>query len=183
LIHTKVRNRLSYKKLHKLVYVNYSIRICLCQAGLYKREEDLFHKLMELSLYDAQNPIREWMEHDQSNADSLLDEEDTQSDTPILTRIVMEGDDATTLRRITGKASLVDWADETVSNTHIGKQKQKTKGKKLKRVFGSDEETPSPGQSPKYQESNDNTSATDTDDWGVEVANTMLNYLVVVHSS
>jgi hypothetical protein len=44
---------------------------------LYKREEDLFHKLMELSLYDAQNPIREWMEHDQSNVDPLLDEEDT----------------------------------------------------------------------------------------------------------
>jgi hypothetical protein len=77
LIHTKVCNQLSYKKLHKLVYVNYSIRICLCQAGLYKREEDLFHKLMELSLYDAQNPIREWMEHDQSNVDPLLDEEDT----------------------------------------------------------------------------------------------------------
>jgi hypothetical protein len=56
LIHTKVRNRLSYKKLHKLVYVNYNLRIHL-RAGTYKREEDLFHKLMELSLYDAQNPI------------------------------------------------------------------------------------------------------------------------------
>jgi hypothetical protein len=57
LIHTKVRNQLSYKKRHKLVYVNYNLHIRLRQAGLYKREEDLFDKLMELSLYDAQNPI------------------------------------------------------------------------------------------------------------------------------
>jgi hypothetical protein len=49
---------------------------------LYKREEDPFDKLMELSLYDAQNPIRDWMEYSQSNEDPLLDEEDTHSDTP-----------------------------------------------------------------------------------------------------
>jgi hypothetical protein len=77
LIHTKVRNRLSYKKLHKLVYVNYNLRIRLRQAGTYKREEDPFKKLMELSLYDAQNPIRDWMEHGRSNEALLLDEEDT----------------------------------------------------------------------------------------------------------
>jgi hypothetical protein len=40
------------------------------------------------------------------------------------------------------------------------------KAKKQKRVLGSDEETPSPGQSPKYQESNLRSSATDTDDGG-----------------
>jgi hypothetical protein len=41
------------------------------------------------------------------------------------------------------------------------------KGKwKKKRVLESDEETPNPGQSPKYQESNITTSATDTDDGG-----------------
>jgi hypothetical protein len=33
---------------------------------------------------------------------------------------------------ITGKASLIDWADETVGGTHIGKRKQKTKTKKGK---------------------------------------------------
>jgi hypothetical protein len=82
LIHTKVRNRLSYKKLHKLVYVNYNLCICLRQAGLYKREEDPFDKLIELSLYDAQNLIRDWMEHGRSNMNPLLDKEDTQSDTP-----------------------------------------------------------------------------------------------------
>jgi hypothetical protein len=97
LIHTKIRNRLSYNKLHKLVYVNYNLRICLRQAGLCKREEDLFDKLMELSLYDVQNPIRDLMEHGRSKADPLLDEEDTQSDATILSRIVTEGDDTRTL--------------------------------------------------------------------------------------
>jgi hypothetical protein len=77
LIHTKVCNWLPYKKLHKLVYVNYNLRIRLRQAGMYKREEDPFDKLMELSLYDSQNPIRDWMEHSRSNEDPLLDEEDT----------------------------------------------------------------------------------------------------------
>jgi hypothetical protein len=47
LIHTKVRNKLSYKKLHKLVSVNYSCHIRLRQAGTYKRDEDPFFKLME----------------------------------------------------------------------------------------------------------------------------------------
>jgi hypothetical protein len=72
------------------------------------------------------------MEHGRSNEDPLLDEEDTQSDTPILGRIVTQGDDATTLQRIIGKLSLVVWADETVGDTHIGKHKQKTMTKKGK---------------------------------------------------
>jgi hypothetical protein len=59
LIHTKVHNRLSYKKLHKLVYVNYNLCIRLRQADTYKREKDPFDKLMELSLNDAQNLIRD----------------------------------------------------------------------------------------------------------------------------
>jgi hypothetical protein len=120
-----------------LVYVNYNLRIRLRQAGTYKREEDPFDRLMKLSLYDIQNPIRDWMKHDRSNESPLLDEEDTQSDTPILSKIVTERDDARSLQKIAGKTSLVEWADETVGDTHIGKRKQKTmkkkgKGKKIK---------------------------------------------------
>jgi hypothetical protein len=36
------------------------------------------------------------------------------------------------LQRITGKSSLVDWADEIVGDTHIGKRKQMTMTKKGK---------------------------------------------------
>jgi hypothetical protein len=72
------------------------------------------------------------MEHGRSNADPLHNEEDTKNDTPILSKIVMGGDDSRTLWRITGKSSLVDWADENVGDTHIGKRKQKTMTKKGK---------------------------------------------------
>jgi hypothetical protein len=132
LIHTKVCNQLSYEKLHKLVYVNYNLYIRLRQAGLYKREEGPFDKLMELSLYDAQNLIRDWMEHGRSNVDPLLDEEDTQSDTSTPSRIVTEGDDTRTLQKITDTSSLVDWADKNVGDTHVGKQKQNIMIKKDK---------------------------------------------------
>jgi hAT family C-terminal dimerisation region len=63
-IHTKVRNRLSYKKLHKLVYVNYNLRIQNQIDGGSRHDDDFdpFARLMELTLVDASNPIREWME-------------------------------------------------------------------------------------------------------------------------
>jgi hypothetical protein len=41
-------------------------------------------------------------------------------------RIVTKRDDARSLQKIIGKASLVEWADETIGDTHIGKRKQKT---------------------------------------------------------
>jgi hypothetical protein len=103
----------------------------LQQVGTYMREEDPFDKLMELSLYGAQNLIRDWMEYGRSNEAPLLDE-DTQSDTPMPSRIVTERDDARSMQRITCNASLVEWADEIVGDTHIGKRKQKTMTKKGK---------------------------------------------------
>jgi hypothetical protein len=111
------------------------------------------------------------MELGRSNADLLVGEEDTKSDMSIPSRIMMQGDDPKTLQRITGKTSIVDWADETIGDTHIVKRKQKTitnksKERNLKRVLRSDESTPSLGHKPPYQESNDNTSVTDDDDGG-----------------
>jgi hypothetical protein len=50
----------------------------------------------------------------------------------MLSRVVTERDDATSLQKIISKASLVEWADETVGDTHIGKWKQKTMKKKGK---------------------------------------------------
>jgi hypothetical protein len=75
------------------------------------------------------------------NAESLLDEEDTQSDTSIPNRMVTEDDDTTTLRWITCASSIVDWAEENVGDTHIGKRKikigpRKDKGKKANMMDG-----------------------------------------------
>jgi hypothetical protein len=112
-----------------------------------------------------------------SNVDPLLDEEDTESDTPIPNRMVTEDDDMRTLRQTTGTYSIVDWAEKNVGDTHIGKRKLKArpgkdKGKKTKTtdevVLQSDESTLSPdeGRSPPYQESNLSTSTSSDNDDG-----------------
>jgi hypothetical protein len=63
------------------------------------------------------------MEHGRFNEAPFLDEEDTQCDTPMPSRVVTERDDVTSLQKITGKSSLVEWIDKTVGDTHIGKRK------------------------------------------------------------
>jgi hypothetical protein len=91
--------------------------------------------------------------------------------------MVTQDDDRRTLRQIPGTPSIVDWAEQNVGDTHIGKRKlkarpRKDKGKKAKtteeRVLGSDESTPSSdeGGSPPYQESNLSNSASSDDDDG-----------------
>jgi hypothetical protein len=60
-IHTKFCNRLNYKKLHKLVYINYNIRIqnSIDEGSRHHDDDDPFNQLMELTLIDASNHIRE----------------------------------------------------------------------------------------------------------------------------
>jgi hypothetical protein len=82
------------------------------------------------------------------------------------------------LRQITGASSIVDWAEQNVGSTHIGKRKLKAAARKDKvkkkanvmdkAVLGSDESTLSldEGWSPPYQESNLSTSASSDDDDG-----------------
>jgi hypothetical protein len=105
-----------------------------------------------------------------SNAEPLLDKEDTESDTPIPNRMVTQDDDTQTLRPITGASSIVDWAEQNVGDTRACPRKDK--GKKTKTtnepVLGSDESTPSldEGRSPPYQEFNLSTSASFDDEDG-----------------
>jgi hypothetical protein len=91
--------------------------------------------------------------------------------------MVTQDDDTLTLRQITGASSIVDWAEQNVGDTHIGKMKlkagpRKDKEKKVKvmgeAVLGSDESTSSPdeGRSLPYQESNLSTLASSDDDDG-----------------
>jgi hypothetical protein len=84
-IHTKARNRLTYEKLHKLVYVNYNIRIQnnIDVGSRHHDADDLFNRLMELTLVNANNPIHEWMGRARSTVQSELDEESPDTDAPI----------------------------------------------------------------------------------------------------
>jgi hypothetical protein len=73
---------LTYEKLHKLVYVNYNIRIqnSIDGGSTYHDEDDPFNRLMELTLIDASNPIRKWMKRARYTVQPELDDEFTKTD-------------------------------------------------------------------------------------------------------
>ncbi|RRT31713.1 hypothetical protein B296_00058577 [Ensete ventricosum] len=76
LIHTKVRNRLSYKRLEKLVYVYYNMWLKLRCAELDKNElEELDVEPIDLQLYNEDSEaMLEWVEATENQEDPLLDE-------------------------------------------------------------------------------------------------------------
>jgi hypothetical protein len=76
---------LTYEKLHKLVYVNYNLRIQNSIDGGSRRhdDDDPFDRLMELTLVDTRNPIREWMERIRSTIQPELDDDSPETDAPI----------------------------------------------------------------------------------------------------
>jgi hypothetical protein len=63
---------------------------------------------MEFSLYDTDNSIHLWMKIGHSNA--VLDEEDTESDTPLPSSIMAGGT----------REKLVEWTKNNVRDTHVG---------------------------------------------------------------
>jgi hypothetical protein len=89
-IHTKVCNCLTYEKLHKLVYVNYNLRIqnSIDGGSQHHDDDDPFNRLMELTLVDTSNPICEWMERARSTVQPELDEESLDTDAPIPSAMV-----------------------------------------------------------------------------------------------
>jgi len=110
LLHTKVRNRLSHKKLNKLVYVNYNLRLRLEEVSgpLMREEGDFIDQLAHLSFYDEKNPVREWMEYGRSNRAPVLDEDDDDGDIPLPSHIVRDQINESDLREATGNDSISD---------------------------------------------------------------------------
>lgn len=81
LIHTKLRNRLGYEKLNDLVYVNYNLRLRIHQKEIERQERELdpVSIMMDVALFDEDNPIMEWLNNSMSESSPLLDEEDEPS--------------------------------------------------------------------------------------------------------
>jgi hypothetical protein len=107
-IHTNVRNRLTYEKLHKLVYVNYNLRIqnSIDGCSSYHDEDDPFNRLIELTLVDVSNPIREWTERARSTVQPKLYEESSETDALIPSSMVTATADPRDLQRRTGSQSV-----------------------------------------------------------------------------
>ena len=149
-IHTKLRNRLSHKKLDKLVFVNYNLRLRLERASKVadSYDYDPISSFMDLSLYRQQSSIEQWMNQSRSNGDPSFDEDSEFSDTPVPSQ------QFTNIGRQHGDNEDVEvWAETTVGDTHLGKRKTKIsplqrQGKRTRtddeEVIGSDESTPDP---------------------------------------
>jgi hypothetical protein len=179
LLHTKVRNRLTHKKMNKLVYVNYNLHLRLKDVSTPSRDEgDFIDHLAHLSFYDEHHPVREWFEYGRSNQEPVLDEDDHDDrDVPLPSHLVSDHGDPSDLRETMGDDCISDWARRVVGDSHLGKRKfqegpkkgdpkrQQGKGKTTTVPVDSDTSTDDgDGQrSPPYQESEDS-SSTDDDD-------------------
>ncbi|RWW10668.1 hypothetical protein GW17_00025779, partial [Ensete ventricosum] len=73
-LHTKVRNKPSYKQLEKLVYVHYNIRLRLRCVELDKETEESYINLIDLQFSNKDSePMLEWVETAKNQRDPLLD--------------------------------------------------------------------------------------------------------------
>lgn len=85
MVHTKLRNCLSYDKLHKLVYVHYNLKlhIQLFEEEMQSLQDMQCHResdsdpcsiLMYCAMYDDDNPIMDWLCNSRSKSVLSLDE-------------------------------------------------------------------------------------------------------------
>jgi hypothetical protein len=124
LLHTKVRNRLTHKKLNKLVYVNYNLRLRLDVSTPSRDEGDFIDHLAHLSFYDEHHPVRDWFEYVRSNQEPVLDKDDDDDrDVPLPSHLGSDHVDPSDLRDTTGDDCISDWARRLVGDTHLGKRK------------------------------------------------------------
>jgi hypothetical protein len=120
-------------------------------------------------LVDVSNPIGEWMDRARSTVQHELDEESLETDVPIHTLMVIATAVPQDLQRHTESQSVSQWAQKNISDSHKGKRKTyamwlKRQSTRLKgRSVRSDATTEDENRLT-YQESNDNSSRTHTDD-------------------
>lgn len=99
LMHAQAKNQLAFEKLHKLVYVRYNLRLRTEESeidteekdGKGNKEFDPCRMMMDVELYDKENPIMDWLNIPRTGSASLtlLDEED-ECDPPAPSRAVVD---------------------------------------------------------------------------------------------
>jgi len=104
LVHTKLRNRLSYDKLHKLVFVHYNLKLRIqhfvtdmqslqeMQTNKEReRDSDPCSIIIDVAMYDEGNPIMDWLCTSRSESVPTLDEyDDRRPESPSPSRFVIE---------------------------------------------------------------------------------------------
>ncbi|CAM0151699.1 unnamed protein product [Urochloa decumbens] len=75
LVHTKIRNKLSYDKLHKLVYVHYNLKERIQEKTVQQQKEvDPCAMMLDAALFDETNPIWDWLDKSMSGVGPSLDD-------------------------------------------------------------------------------------------------------------
>ncbi|KAF8645679.1 hypothetical protein HU200_066125 [Digitaria exilis] len=160
LIHTKLRNRLSYDKLHKLVYVHYNLKLRIQQfesemqslqdmQSHHELDADPCSILMDCAMYDENNPIMDWLCNSRSESAPTLDEDvDSEPGEPnnpsefVVEELGMDEDEVAAFKEdIFGKKS--------------GKKRKQPSEKE---DSANDSESDSMQRSPPYAESGDSSS-------------------------
>jgi hypothetical protein len=101
LVHTKLRNQLSYEKLHKLVYVHYNLKLSIqhYETDMESLEQmknskdrniDPCSIMIDVAMYDEGNPIMEWLCSCRSESLSSLNENDEPESPNRLSGFVLE---------------------------------------------------------------------------------------------
>ena len=104
LVHTKLRNRLSYDKLHKLIFVHYNLKLRIQHfvtdmQNLQEMQTNKEHErdsnpcsiLIDVTMYDERNPIMDWLCTSRSESAPTLDERDDQRpESPNPSRLVID---------------------------------------------------------------------------------------------
>ena len=93
LVHTQVRNRLGYEKLHKMVYCHYNLRLRIRQIleDTKEREVDTCGMLMDVSLFDSENPIMDLLTNSMNDSEPVMDEyngDDHPSPSPVVLEVI-----------------------------------------------------------------------------------------------
>ena len=60
MIHTKLHNRLAMKKLHKLVYVIYNVRLRVKNLMQERSNEDLYYPIDLNHIFNDNDILKEW---------------------------------------------------------------------------------------------------------------------------
>ena len=168
LVHTKLRNKLSYDKLMKLVYVHYNLKLCIQQfeadfQSLKEKETDPYSLMMDAAFFDEANPILDWLCHSRSESTPVLDEYDHEADDwtmPggfLIDELQMDISEVTAFKR------------KLCFGQKDGKKKGKVHFEEDEDLFEDGSDSDSPHGSPVYAESQDSSSASSDDEGDCEL--------------
>ena len=73
MIHTKLRNRLAMKKLHKLVYVHYNVRLRVKNLMQERSDEDLYNPIDMNHIFNDDDILDEWIREEPILSSDNLD--------------------------------------------------------------------------------------------------------------